>query len=195
MLDNVYITIILIVILMFLDYFLTIKSIDLAKQGYSKYIKVESYELNPLFKESVNKMQYSLKHFLGVVFVSVIVYAFYYSSVHDILFFNMNGYFMFQGIISSIFIFINASHIRNLIVFNTIKKDKSLLSGKLKQKHLFSLKSYIAESIKLFIILFSLFLFSPSYFTFGFALGPLLIANKNRAWIKKHLRERKESKS
>ena len=63
MLENIYATIFFIVVLMFLDYFLTIKSVNLTKQGFSKYIKVESYELNPLFKGSVSKMQYSLKHF------------------------------------------------------------------------------------------------------------------------------------
>jgi len=188
MIENVYVTIFLIASLMFLDYFLTIKSVRLAKRGHSRYIKLESYELNPIFRKSVDQMRYSWKHFLGVILAAMGIYFFYYLSVNTILFFSMNGYHMLQGMLLSIFIFINAGHIRNLMVFNAIKKDRSLLSGKLKQSHLFSLKAGIAEAIKLFVILFSLFLLYPSYFTFGFALGPLLVANKGRAWIKKHLK-------
>mgnify|MGYP001578861561 CR=1 FL=1 len=192
MLGNIYITILLIVSLMFLDYFLTIKSVKLAKQGYSKYIKVESYELNPLFKENVDKMKYSLRHFLFVIFAAVIIYFFHYLSKSNLIL-NMNAYFTFQGMLFSLFVFINASHIRNLIVFKTIKKDNSLLSGRLRQKHPLSIKMSSADALKVFIILMALFMFSPSYFNFGFALGPLLLVWKHRAWTKKYLKEKKKN--
>jgi len=192
MIENIYITIFLIVFLMFLDFFLTIKSVKLAKQGFSKYIKVESYELNPLFKENVSKMQYSFKHFLLVILTSATVCLFYYLGKNNFIF-NMDTYSMFQGMIFSLFIFVNASHVRNLIVFSMIKKDSSLLSGKIKQKYLFSLKSSSADALKVFLILITLFLFSPSYFNFGFAVGPLFLMLKARAWIKKYLKEKRKT--
>ena len=191
MLENIYTTILLVVVLMFLDYFLTIKSVKLAKQGYSKYIKVESYELNPIFKENVDKMKYSSRHFLLVIFAAAMLYSFYYLGKNNLIL-SMNSYFMFQGMLFSLFVFINASHIRNLIVFKTVKKDNSLLSGRLRQKHLLSIKMSSADALKVFIILMAFFLFSPSYFNFGFALGPLLLIWKHRTWTKKYLKEKKK---
>lgn len=188
MLENIYITIFLIVILMFLDYFLTIKSVKLAEQGYTKHVKLETLELNPNFRTNVDRKKYSWKHFIGVIFTALVIYFFNYLGKNNIIF-SRDTYFMFQGMIFSIFIFINASHTRNLIVFNAIIKDRSLLSGKIKQGHLFSLKSTMADAIKVFVILIAIFLFSPSYFNFGFALGPLLLAFKNRSWTKKYLKE------
>lgn len=192
MLDNVYITILFVAALMFLDYYLTIKSLKLAEQGYTKHIRLETLELNPSLRGSVDRKKYNWKHFLGVIFAAVVIYFFYYLAKNNLVF-SMDTYFMFQGMMLSIFIFINASHMRNLIVFSTIKKDKTLLSGKLKQKHLFSLKSTMADAIKVFVILISLFLFSPSYFTFGFATGPLLLVLKGKSWIKKHLKEKQKN--
>ena len=192
MLENVYVTVFLVAVLMFLDYFLTIKSFKLAEQGYTKHIRLETMELNPNLRGSVDRKKYSWKHFLGVIFAAVVIYLFYYLGKNNLIF-STDTYFMFQGMILSIFIFINASHVRNLIIFNVIKKDKSLLSGKLKQSHLFSLKSTMADAIKVFIVLISLFLFSPSYFTFGFAIGPLLLFFKGKSWMKKHLKEKQNN--
>ncbi|HLC60268.1 MAG TPA: hypothetical protein VJJ52_02460 [Candidatus Nanoarchaeia archaeon] len=191
MIENVYVTLSLIVILMFLDYFLTIKSVKLAEQGYTKCIKLETLELNPNFRNNVDKKKYSWKHFLGVIFTTIIIYLFHYLGKNNIIF-SMNTYFMFEAMLFSIFIFINSSHIRNLIVFDAVIKDKSLLTGKLRQKHLFSLKSTMADAFKVFIILMFLFLFVPSYFTFGFALGPLLLVFKNISWTKKYLKEKQK---
>ena len=102
MLENIYITILLVAALMFLDHFLTIKSVRLGRETYSKHVKLETYELNPIFRDSVNKLKYSWKHFIGVIFAVLITYFFYCLSINNILLFRMGNYYMFQGMILSI---------------------------------------------------------------------------------------------
>ncbi|MBI4452325.1 hypothetical protein HY637_02770 [Candidatus Woesearchaeota archaeon] len=185
MIQNVYLTIFLIAMLMLLDYYLTMKGFKLYKQKTYKYIKLESYELNTMFKESVNQSTYNFKHLLSVALVSIFVYILYYASYNEILFFHKSTYHFIQGMIFSMFIYINSKHLQNIMTFNAVNRNPSILSGKIKQTTLFSLKSGIAHSFAAFLVLLSLFLLVPSFFTFGFAIGPLAITLKQRKWLKK----------
>ena len=185
MLENIYVTIVIIAVLMILDYSLTLKGFKFYKKKYSKFIQAESYELNPLFKDSVNKNKYNIKHFFSIILVILLLYAFHYLSFHGIFMFTPSSFYFLQGMIFSMFICINSRHIQNLMIFNAINKNPSMLSGKLKQSILFSLKASQAQLFSLSLILIIVFLFSPNMFFLGFAVGPLIILYKSHTWIKK----------
>ena len=184
MLENIILTIGLIIILMLLDYFLTLKGLKAYKKSYSKFVEFESYELNPIVKESISKGVYNLKHLLSMVLVSLLVYVVHYLSFNNLFGFQIGTFFFTQGMIFSMGVYMNSRHIQNLIIFNWVDKDPSMLSGKIKQKNIFSLKALIAQSIGLFLILIFIFIFVQNMFTLGFSLGPLIVLLKTRSWIK-----------
>ena len=184
MLENIILTIGLIIILMLLDYFLTLKGLKAYKKSYSKFVEFESYELNPIVKESISKGVYNLKHLLSMVLVSLLVYVVHYLSFNNLFGFQIGTFFFTQVMIFSMGVYMNSRHIQNLIIFNWVDKDPSMLSGKIKQKNIFSLKALIAQSIGLFLILIFIFIFVQNMFTLGFSLGPLIVLLKTRSWIK-----------
>lgn len=185
MLENIYVTIGIVAVLMILDYVLTLQGFKSYKQKYATFVQFESYELNPAFKASVTKNKYDLKHFLSVVAVAVLLYAFHYLSFQRFFGFIPSTFYLLQGMIVSMFICLNATHIQNVMIFNAVNKDPSLLSGKLTQSGLFSLTATRAQFFSLFLIFITLFLFSPDMFILGFALGPLIIFLKTYFWVKR----------
>ncbi|MBI2548037.1 hypothetical protein HYW21_01680 [Candidatus Woesearchaeota archaeon] len=185
MLENIYVTIVIVIVLMMLDFFLTMQGLKSYKQKYATFVLFESYELNPSFKDSINKQRYDSKHFLSVLLVVVLLYIFHYLSFQSIFWFTPISFYFLQGMIFSMFICINAKHIQNVITFNAVNKNPSILSGKLKQSTLFSLEASKAQFFALFLILLILSLFSPNAFFFGFASGPLVLLFKSHLWMKK----------
>ena len=185
MLEDIYITIAILITLMFLDYFLTLKGFKLYKKRYSKYVEVESYELNPKLKYYIKEGKYSFGHLMGVILVSAIVYGFHYIGRNNLLGLGMWVFFLIQGMLFSIFVYLNSIHIQNIIIFNAVNKNPSMLSGKLKRKYLFSLKAGSARALEVFLILLFVFIMVPNSFTLGFALGPLVMLLKLRCWVKK----------
>lgn len=170
---------------MFLDYFLTIKGFRLYKQKYSKFIEAESYELNPNFKKSVNARKYNFLHLIGVIFVSAFIYAIYYLGTNNIFYFTKSSFFTCQGMLFSIFGFINMRHIQNIMIFKFVNKNPSMLSGKLKQKNSFTIYASRISTFTFSIFLFFVFLLVPTSFTFGLALGLFLFSFKQRRYDKK----------
>jgi hypothetical protein len=153
------------------------------EKAYSKKVKVESYELNPMFKKSVKKRRYSFRHLFSMIIVSVFLYLIHYFGTNDMLGFRMGTFFLIQGMLFSMLIYINSRHIQNIILFSYIEKNPSVLSGKVKYSYKFSLKASSAGLVGIFIVLFAVFLFVPSFFTFGFALGPLIMLIKQKFWL------------
>lgn len=184
MLTNVYMTMAILATLMFLDYFLSLKQIRLYEVKYHKYIEYQYLELNPFQRESVETGRYNFKHFLYVLFLLAIVYLVHFLGSNNIFKFTAKTFFIFQGILFSTFIYINSRHVQNIIIFNAVNQNPSMLSGKLKQKYIFSIKASSAHAVGTFLLLFTVFIFNPSYFTFGFALGPLLILYAHKKWVK-----------
>ncbi len=175
----------LITSLMFLDYYLTLKGFRLYKEGYSKHVEAESYELNPIFMKSISSNKYNLIHLISVVFIAVLLAVVYFLSTSQKLYFNIGTYDLLIGMLVSMFAFINSKHLFNLMIFKEIKKNPSILSGKIMQSYEYSIKTSIAQALTTSFVLFFVFVFSPSYFTFGFFLGPLVIALKMKKWGKK----------
>lgn len=188
MIENIHITILIFVILSFLDYFLTIKGFKSYKEKYSKFVKIESYELNPMFKKDIRKLKYNFKHLFFVVFASVLVFGVYHLSQNNLYGFKIRTFFFLQGIIFSMLIYLNINHLGNIILFKMINNNPKLLSGKIKHSYLFSLKTNMIMALKFFIILFVIFIFNLNAFTFGFALGPLVLLIKLYFWSKKKIR-------
>lgn len=190
-LENIYFTVILLIILMLSDYLLTLKGYRLYKQKYSKFVEIESYELNPMFKESISKKRYNFKHLFGIIFSSFLLFFVYYLGINHLLGVDITTFHLLQGMLFSNFLYVNSRHIQNIMLFRSIIKNEKLLTGKLKQHHLFSLESSKAQLISIFLVFFSIYIFFPNPFTLGFALGPIIMLFWNYIWTKRYLKKEK----
>ena len=135
--------------------------------------------------KSISSNKYNLIHLISVVFIAVLLAVVYFLSTSQKLYFNIGTYDLLIGMLVSMFAFINSKHLFNLMIFKEIKKNPSILSGKIMQSYEYSIKTSIAQALTTSFVLFFVFVFSPSYFTFGFFLGPLVIALKMKKWGKK----------
>ena len=191
--QNIFVTIIVLAVLMIVDYVLILNGYALYKRTHAKFVDdAESPDVNPLFKKHLDQKKYNLSHFLSIVVVAIVLYSVHYLTTNNLYYFNPWAYPFFSGLLLSRFIYANARHLQNLVVYYALHKDVSLLSGKIKQKKLYSLYVSSAHALGvIFIMLFVLF-FTPSWFNLGFALGPLPIISKNIVWMKKYTKHSKK---
>jgi len=184
MLNNIYLSLVILASLQFLDYYLTLVGFKLYKSGYNKHVEIESYELNPRFRKSISKGQYSWHHLFFVIVGLLVLWGSHYLGNLEVYGFSMSTFYMLQGMLFSAFVYINTKHIQNILLFRLVRDNPYLLSGKLKQKLLFSLKAGQYGAISTAMLLFFVFIFVPSYFTFGVFLGPLVILFGQWKWQK-----------
>lgn len=182
MITNIWITIGIIVFLMLLDYYLTLKGFRLYSKEYSKKVKSESYELNPMFRKAVKKFKYNYLHLVSMIMVSFFVWLVYFMAG---LSGNYTFFFLLQGMVFSMFAYVNSKHVQNILTIKAVNKKPAMIKGKTTYSLEFSLKSGIIQTFSLFLILLFVFIMVPSAFTLGFAIGPIVLILKQRKWLGK----------
>ncbi|UCE39419.1 MAG: hypothetical protein JSW00_09415 [Thermoplasmata archaeon] len=164
---------------MVLDYWLTLISQKYFDKYGSKYLQVESLELNPTFQKSIKEGKYNPKHLLGIIFVIFcLIITFYLKSLNlNIFGFDLGFFYEFLvGFFILIFVSINSGHIQSIFYLNFIGKHPNVIEGRIRRE--MSLQYYIRMlsffSIS-FILLFIL-IFNPTIFIFGGLIGTLIVS-------------------
>ena len=151
------------------------------------YYEYEIYELNPYQRDSVERGKYNPWHFISLLFICALLTGLYFSGPNEFAF--------FQGWGLSLFGFIVSRNIRTLIIYYRFNKNPKPLIGKVKETYLYTLDRMVGEVIGITFFLILIFAFIPSFFTLGFALGPLPLLLKARGWKKHYLKEKHQQKS
>ena len=186
MLGNFYLITSIVVLLMLMDYFLTLKGYSLYSRKYSKNVELESYELNPTFGNNIKQGKYSLRHALSIFVIVGILFLIHFCI--DFCQFSIIStpmLYMAEGMLLSAFTYVNVRHLKNILIFKSVDKNPKLLQGKVFQSKEFSLKASIIDCFATFLILFVVLLSVPNFFTLGFASGPLIVMFAHIRWIKK----------
>ena len=173
---NVYFTMALLFVFGLLDHRMTIMAKKLREKKHAEFFEWEQFEMNPVWQDTINKGKYSYKHFLLMVLLAIMTYILFV--VHENLFLT------WQGVIFSFYFIIICNHIRSMHLFKVVEKHSELLSGKMKMSYLFLLQSSKSLIIAFIFIFTLVFIFSPSFFTFGSILGSLLLYSTICKWIK-----------
>jgi hypothetical protein len=173
LLGNIYFIVGLIALLSFLDYWLTL----IAKKYYdkysSKYLQIETYELNPVFQKSINEGKYNFGHLIGVsILIAIVIFLFYFDR------FNFAFEFVVGMIIITRISVING-HVQNIAYCNFINKHPNLIEGKIKREMGLQYYMSVLGSFSLLSILLIIFIFDQSVFLFGGILGTLLSSIKH----------------
>lgn len=178
MLIVLFITIILILSFGLFDYFSSRFAFKLYSKKLKNYYEYEIFELNPYQRDSVEGGKYNLWHLIGLLFICALLSISYYI--------GFNEFSFFQGFSVSFFGYIVSRNVRTLIIYHKFNNNPKALIGKVKETYFYTLDRLLGEVIGVTIFLLIIFVFIPSFFTFGLVLGPLLMLFQGKKWKKKY---------
>jgi hypothetical protein len=123
--------IILLPIMMFADYYLTVIGAILKDRKYGDYFKSEHYELNPIFQKTIAaKKWFSARHFLLTILQTCLVgFLAEFGGLPD---------YLIQGIFGCLFVLygtIIGRHLSNILIFLQIDRAADTISGQITMAH------------------------------------------------------------
>ncbi len=168
--------------MMLLDYYLTIYGSILREKKFSQYIKVEQYELNPLWQRDVNrKSVINPRHLIGVAFVTFLLYI-----LTDYLDVNPTIFKILFGFAVVIYGMIIGRHISNILTFYHILARPDNVSGKITFSHEYVLCTSLYQYLVAFIPLVILTVFLHSPFLIGGTLGAFGFLLTHFLWLRRY---------
>jgi hypothetical protein len=170
----------LIPIMMFADYFLTVFGAIQREKNYSTHFKVEHYELNPIWQKQIAmKRWFNPRHVVLTIVLSIIVvFSVEHEGVPDVFARALlGGLLVLYGLVL-------AKHVSNLLIFRRLSARPEEVSGQVVMSHQFVL--YISRrQILLALIPVSLVaLFSGSPFAWGGVIGIVFLMILHGVWAK-----------
>ena len=176
-----YPEILLLPVMMFADYFLTIYGAIKHNQKYSEHFKTEHYELNPKWQQDVKKIKWlNLKHIALTLLVTIaLVYIF------ETFHLPSNLIKTLIGCILVLYAMIIGRHISNILIFSYLNRNPGHISGEVRMTHQFVLYLSFFQTVMVLIPIILLAIFSNSFFAYGGAGGIILFLLVNFNWIRK----------
>lgn len=171
----------LIPVLMLGDYLLTVAGARLRDRGYSRHIRTEYYELNPVWqKEVARKRWLNPRHLVLVAVAGIWIYgmdAAFGPGDDPTLSFA-------TGAMLGVFGAINGRHLANLATFHRAQTHASGdMEGSITFSHEYMLRTSLHQHLSLLLPLALLFLCQPTPLLGGSVAGIALLMLLHGAWI------------
>lgn len=184
-----YPEILLLPVLMFSDYVLTVAGAIQKEKNYDNHFKTQHYELNPAWQNSISqKKWFNPKHIFFTLIVSV--------GLTFLAEFGGLPAFLIQGMIGCLFVvygMIIGRHLSNILVFWLLDKKPNEISGQVAMSHSLLLSISAFQYLIGLIPIFFIAVFAPTPYTIGGLVGACLIFVVHTLWIRKHGRQMKAS--
>lgn len=178
-----YPVILVIPVLMLLDYYLTLLGATLRERGYGKHMKVEQYEMNPLWQSSVNKRRWlNLRHLASVAAVTAVVIVITQGST-DAAAWPVE---MFIGVLVVVFAAIVGRHLCNLLTFRYVIRNPDGLQGTVSFSHKTVLKFSQYQLLVTLCPFAAVLLLVPGAYTVGGLVGLAGFFLAHIIWRKKY---------
>ncbi len=183
--------ILLLPVLMFLDYFLTVLGAVQRERKHAEHFKVEHYELNPLWQKAISRKRLvNPRHIVLTLLVSgLLALMFQFELLPDAFAEGTMG-FLFV-----IFGTVIGRHLSNILTFRGYARRAKEVSGQVTLSHSLTLAvstyQYLTVAVPVVIIAF----FSPSPFTVGGAFGIGMLFVVHGLWIRRHNKARAKTDS
>ncbi len=169
-------------ILMFADYALTILGAKNSAAVYRNHFTTASYELNPLWRKSVDQVRwFNPRHIALVALVTVLLILM--DQVAAILPFDT--FKIVLGMLFGVFGSVCGRHLTNLLLFRYLNRHPHEISGQVQ----FSMKLMLKMSqfnciglIPLFVIVVTLV---PNRYTLGVLIGLVTVVFVHSLWARK----------
>jgi len=183
-----YPEILLLPVLMFSDYFLTILGSIQRDKKHSEHFKLEHYELNPVWQKSVaQKKWFNIRHILWLIFGTTFLSLFFE-------FGDLPDSFV-RGIFGALFVSISmivGRHLSNILIFRYLIRRTNEISGKVAISHSLALSISMYQYLAVIVPITILVLFVPSPFAIGALTGAVFLFAVHLNWIRKYRKKLKE---
>lgn len=179
----------LVPILMFADYFLTLIGAVQSKKKYGQHVKTEHYELNPIWQADVAQRKWlNPRHVLLVVVFSSLLFFIAESGAvgEPLVEFVLGGVLIVLGTLVGI-------HLSNLMMFGHVIRKPEQISGRLTMSHELVLSAAMYRCLVVCVPFVVVATFMPSPFTVGGMFGIALLLVAHLVWIARYRRKAKRS--
>lgn len=181
--------IILLPILMFLDYFLTVLGATLKEKKHSEHFKSAHYELNPIWQRPIAKKKwFNPRHLFLTLLVSGLLFGMIECT-------TMPEY-LIEGVLGCFFVLwgmIIGRHLSNIMIFRYLIRKPDDISGEVTVAHTFSLYistyQYLVAAIPIALIA----VFTPTPFVLGGLVGVCLLFVVHFRWAYRHKQQLKKA--
>jgi hypothetical protein len=176
-----YPEVLLLPILMFADYFLTVWGAIQRDKKYFLHFKTQHYELNPIWQNHIAKKKwFNPRHFVLTVLLSAILICVVESG-------NIPDDFVqiVTGCVLVLYGMILGRHLSNLLVFGHLIRKPNEVSGEITMSHQFVLCLSLYQSLTVMIPVALIAWFSHSRFALGGAVGIVLFFVFHLVWMQK----------
>ncbi len=179
--ENIYIILLAAIILMLLDYYLTIVGYHFYLKYAQKHLNIEKYELNPRLQEAIkSKKLFNPRHLMRVILVSGLLFLIWLIREHSDL--TRKYYQFIVGLVFLPMFYVNFLHLDNILSF---KRYPGNVEGRISYSNIFSLKTLRTRVCYIGIILIGVYLLIPEYVLLGGAFGFFTFALAITSWITK----------
>jgi len=172
-------------VLMLADYYLTLVGFVLYQRYYQRYVETEHYELNPTFQSDIKRKKYfSVRHFLGVVFMLVVAVAIN-------RFFRERDLFI-DGAIGALFAAMSiviGGHLANILTFRKVGRCPEAISGQMRVSYPLSLRMSQYRLIVPAVLLAAMAVLSGSAVVIGGLVGAGFMALVHERWLEVYSRK------
>ena len=173
--------VILIPLLMFADYMLTVLGARQRETGYGQHFKMPNYELNPVWQKAIAQNRwFNLRHtVLTLFFFVVLLYLVEFGGMPEIY------PQILLGAILTIYGYILARHLSNLLVFRRVRRLPHEVSGEITLTQTFATAISFHQCLHLTIPLVILAYFSRNGYVIGGAAGAVVLMLLTLSWLQR----------
>ncbi len=169
----------LVPVLIFLDYFLTVLGASLSRRKYAEHFRTEHYELNPMWQKAIAGRKWFNPRHIAITVLFTLLLVCVCELVADMPDVPVRG---LLGFVIVIFGALTGRHLSNLLIFRYLIRRPHGVSGHVVLTHRFvlSLSSYQALVVVVPVCLIAVL--SPSPFAVGGAVGTLFLLGVHFVW-------------
>ena len=173
--------VILVPILMLSDYLLTVLGAIQREEGYGKHFKLPSYELNPLWQKSIAQQRWFNPRHLVITLIVFVAITFV------VEFGGMPDLYpqILLGAILTVYSYIVARHLGNLLTFRRVRRLPQELSGEITIAQTFAIALSFHQSLPLIIPIVILAYLSRNGYVIGGAFGAVMLILIHLVWLQR----------
>jgi len=171
--------ILLLPVLMFADYFLTVFAAVLREKRYGDHIKTEHYELNPVFQKAIRQKQWINPRHILLTLLSTGFFVF----LMEVIGLPDNLHQGFLGYLFVMYGTIIGRHLSNIVTFWQMTRRREEITGQTSMTHSMQLSISMYQYLVVVVPIGLIALFSPTPFVMGGLVGLLMLFLLHLKWI------------
>lgn len=179
--------VLLIPVLMFTDYFLTVLGAIRREGKYSRHYRIEDYELNPVWQKSIAaKRWFNPRHILTTLLLSAFMAAFTQISSSGDPFIRA-----MLGCIFGVYGMVIGRHFANLLMFARFDRSGDAVSGQITMSHSFVLALSLCQSLGVLVPVALIAAIGRDAYAVGATIGIVLFIGLHLRWLRRARKRRR----